>query len=62
MSKFKKDHNSLEINRIVSFTLSEDNSLLQAVEECDSYFQEDLTKNDVDELIKALQDLRDKMI
>lgn len=61
MSKIKKDNESVEIERIVEFILSPTNSFLNVIEACDYYYEENLTKEDVDELIKALQELRDKM-
>lgn len=47
--------------RIVSFTLSEDLKTLNVCEECDSYFQADLTKEQVGELVKRLEALHAQM-
>ena len=46
---------------IVSFTLSEDKKSLGVREECDGYFEVELTKRDLDELISSLNCIYDQM-
>jgi hypothetical protein len=48
--------------RIVSFELSADKKTVEVMEECDTYFGANLTKEQVGELIKRLQAMHEGMV
>ena len=62
MTRFDLEDVKDGAERVVSFELKPDLTLLEVVEECDTYFGAELTKAEVGKLITMLQELHAQMV